>query len=112
MFRFKVFITIFLFSSFLFLTSIVKNQTRELEKNIYNLNKIVLQKKLELGESQLDFYYLTSPMMIEKRINDFTNTNYKPMEYSNIFFDLQSFSNINKKFVNQKNNNEKKIRKK
>ena len=44
MFGFKVFITIFLFSSFLFLTSIVKNQTRELEKNIYNLNKIVLQK--------------------------------------------------------------------
>ena len=36
MFKFKLFISLAIFSFLLILTSFVKNQTREIEKKIYN----------------------------------------------------------------------------
>ena len=45
MFRFKILISLIIFSSFLFGTSIIKNQTREIEKDIYDLNKLIHQKE-------------------------------------------------------------------
>ena len=67
MFKFKIQF-LWNFSLLLIGTSIIKNQTRELEKNIYNLNKIVNQKEKDLNESELDFSYLSSPSMIEKKL--------------------------------------------
>ena len=42
----------------------------ELLKKIYNLNTKILikSKKMDLNENPFDFYYLTSPAEIEKRI--------------------------------------------
>ena len=57
MFRIKITISIIIFSTFLVLTSIIKNQTRESEKKIYNLNKKISIKEKEIHESQLDFSY-------------------------------------------------------
>ena len=46
MFKIKIFISLLIFSSLLFGTSVIKNETREIEKNIYQLNKkINFQKK-------------------------------------------------------------------
>ena len=39
MFKVKILISIFIFSSFLFGTSIIKNKTREIEKQIYKTSK-------------------------------------------------------------------------
>ena len=48
MFRINIFISIITFSILLIFTSIIKNQTRETEKNILNLSKTirVLEKDL------------------------------------------------------------------
>ena len=112
MFRLKIFISIFVFSSLLFGTSIIKNQTRELEKKILNVSKLISIKKKDFYESQLDYSYLTSPSIIEKKIGIFENDQYFPMEYSKIFLDLSSFINLQNKFVIQLQNNEKKTQKK
>ena len=112
MFKLKIFFSIIIFSSFLIGTSVIKNQTREIEKKIINLSKIVHLKEKDYNESQLDFFYLTSPKIIEQKINYLDNEEYLPMKYSNIFLSMTNFLALKNKFVIQKEKNEKKIKKK
>tara|TARA_Y100000996_G_scaffold381709_1_gene336378 strand:+ start:260 stop:571 length:312 start_codon:yes stop_codon:yes gene_type:complete len=98
-FRFKIFISIIIFSTFLILTSLIKNETREVEKKIFNLSLEINLKEKDFVESQLDFSYLTSPAMIENKIEQLDYYMYQPMEYSKIFLDLSNFIDLKKKFV-------------
>ena len=66
MFKLRIFISIITFSSLMIFTSFIKNQTREIEKNISNLNKEIFVKEKDLNESELDFSYLTSPAVYPK----------------------------------------------
>ena len=65
MFKTKLIISIAIFITFLVITSIIKNKTHIIEKQMLNLNIEILKKK-DINEAQLDFYYLTSPAEIEK----------------------------------------------
>ena len=112
MFRLNILISIIIFSSLLFGTSIIKNQTREIEKKIFSIRKLILIQETDLYESQLDYSYLTSPSMLDKKIETFDNEHYLPMDYSKIFLSLSNFLHLKNKFVIQKNNYEKKIQKK
>ena len=112
MYRFKIFFSIVLLSFLLIITSMVKNETREIEKKIYHLSKTINKKEKNLFESQLDFYYLTSPSMIDKRIEHIDKKKYIPMEYSKIFLSINSFLELKKKYVNQMNKDEKKSKSK
>ena len=85
MFKIKFLISIIIFSSSLVFTSIIKNQTREIEKKIFNLSKLNNFKNKDLNESQLDFSYLTSPSMIEKRVQELNLIEYFPMVHSKIY---------------------------
>ena len=96
------------FISLLVCTSVIKNETRDIEKKIYDLVKIIDIKEKDLNESQLDFSYLTSPAVIEKKIEYLDRNQYQPMEYSKIFLNMSSFLNLQNKFVTQEKKNEKK----
>ena len=108
MFRSKIIICITIFTTFLVLTSTIKNKTRIIEKQIMHLNNKILLKKKDFNEAQLEFYYLTSPAEIEKKLSLIGFSNYQPIKYSNIFFKISDFDNIRNKFSNLKNLNEKK----
>jgi hypothetical protein len=110
MLKIKFLITIIIFSSSLVFTSIIKNQTREIEKKIFNLSKLNNFRNKDLNESQLDFSYLTSPSMIEKRVQELNLIEYFPMDHSKIYLDISNFKDLKKKFVNKDNQNEKKIK--
>tara|TARA_B100000575_G_C23079558_1_gene621943 strand:+ start:315 stop:653 length:339 start_codon:yes stop_codon:yes gene_type:complete len=112
MLKIKAIISILIFSSILIGTSIIKNQTRDIEKKINYLNKIIHLKEKDFYESQLDFFYLTSPIIIEKKIEHLDNHLYFPMEYSNIFLNMSSFLELKRKLVNQEHINERKAEKK
>jgi len=112
MFKLKFLFSILIFSLLLIGTSIIKNQSRELEKNIYTLSELINQYEKDLNESQLDFTYLTTPSMIEKKINFLDKIQYLPMEYSNIYLDVSELKNFQNKFAIQEQQNEKKIKKK
>ena len=99
-------ISIIIFSSLLFGTSIIKNQSRELEKNIYNLSKKINLIEKDLNESQLDFSYLTSPSILEFLTSQ-TDKQYVPMKYSKIFLKMDDFLNLENKIVLQNDKNEK-----
>ena len=112
MFRSKLIISSIIFISFLIFTSIIKNETRIIEKKISNLNFKILSKEKDINETQLDFYYLSSPSEIEKRLNLIGFKNYKPILYSNIFFEISDFIDMENKITNLQDKNEKKHKKK
>ena len=112
MFKTKFIIVSSLFISFLLITSAIKNKTRVIEKNISNLSKIILFKTKDINEAQLDFHYLTSPAEIKKKLGIIGSDNYQPIKYSNIFFDISDFTEIQNKISNLQNIDEKKIQKK
>ena len=111
MYKFKLCISIIFFSLLLVGTSIIKNETRDLEKKIDNLNEHIVSKEKDLNETQLDFFYLTSPYVLEQRIQNLDMNIYTPMKHSNIFLSFLSFVELQNKFVIQEIQNEKKIQK-
>mgnify|MGYP001262398411 CR=1 FL=1 len=111
MFSSKISLSIIIFIIFLIITSIVKNQTRLIEKKIYQLNREIVLKEKDQNESQFDFYYLSSPVVIEEKIKNLSKKNYLPMDHSKIFFNLSSFTNIKNKITILKNLDEKEIKK-
>ena len=111
MFKIKFVISISLFFLFIVLTSVVKNETRELEKEIYIINNKVVSKERNLNETQLEFSYLTSPNIIEKKIDNLFVNKYISMDFSNIFLNFSSFENLKNKLATQEKKYEKKIQK-
>ena len=112
MFKTKIIISISVFVIFLLITSSIKNETRIIEKNISNLNTKISLKSKNINEAQLEFYYLTSPAEIEKKLNLIGFKNYQPIKYSNIFFNISDFNKIQDKTSKLKNINEEKIKNK
>tara|TARA_B100001059_G_C17824537_1_gene580538 strand:- start:1398 stop:1736 length:339 start_codon:yes stop_codon:yes gene_type:complete len=112
MFKTKFIISISIFITFLVFTSVVKNKTRILEKKISYFKAEIFIKKKDFNEAQLDFYYLTSPAEIEKKLNMIGFENYQPIEYSKIFFNISEFTQIQNKISKLKDINEKKFQKK
>ena len=108
MFNMKFIISVSIFISFLIFTSVVKNKTRVIEKHIFDINKKISIKKKDINETQLDFYYLSSPAIIEKKLEKIGMNNYQPIKYSNIFFNISEFNQIQNKISNLKSSNEKK----
>ena len=106
MFKLKIFISILTFSILLIVTSIIKNQTRETEKKIFNLSKVIKIKEKDLNESQLDFSYLSSPFIIHNKIKLIDKEKYVTMEYSKIFLSISSFLDLQNRLAIQRNQNE------
>ena len=112
MFKMKFTIAVTIFISFLLVTSVIKNKTRFIEKNISNLNTKIFIKTSDINETQLDFDYLTSPAEIEKKISVIGFDNYNPIKYSSIFFNIDDFTKIQNITSNLKTFNAEKIKKK
>ena len=93
----KLIISIVVFSFLLFFTSIIKNKTRVIEKNITFYQKKISYLEKELYESQLDFHYLTSPKILQEKLSFLTNDEYSYMNISKIYLDLNDFFEDQKK---------------
>ncbi len=112
MFKTKIVVSIFIFISLLVLTSIIKNETRLIEKKIITLNAKIFSKEKDINESQFDFYYLSSPAEIKKKLDIIGFNYYKPISHSNIYLNISDFTNYQNKISNLNNLNEKKTQKK
>ena len=112
MFNPKLFFSLAVFTFFLIITSLVKNQSRIIEKQIKSLNINIIAKEKNISEAEMEFSYLSSPNEIEKKFNSKDQEKFEPIKYSNIFFDVNNFNTLEKKLSNLINIDEKKIRKK
>ena len=108
MFRSKIILTTIIFLILLILTSVIKNLNRPIEKKLYSLSETIALKEKDINEAQLDFYFLTSPAEIEKKVKTLGLNNYSTIEKSKIFLSFSNFSNIQKKISVLNNENEKK----
>ena len=112
MFKPKVIVIITIFLILLIITSIIKNQTRIIEKKLYKLNEKIVLKEKDVNESQLDFYFLISQAEIEKKVKILGQINYVPIKNSNIFLNFSNFTDMQKRISTLDKKNEKKIKKK
>ena len=111
MFKLKIVIPTIIFLILLIITSIIKNQTRTIEKKLLKISKNIALQEKDINESQLDFYFLTSPAEIEKKIKILGINDYSPIKNSKIFLSLSNFVDIKKRLSKTKIVNEKKIKK-
>jgi hypothetical protein len=111
MFNKKIFISLILFCLFMIFTSIVKTQTRMLEKDIHKYEKKIALLQNDIYDSQLDYFYLTSPEHISNYINTYSDLSYTIIKFSKIYFSLQQFLEEENK-TTKSFENEKKIQKK
>ena len=102
MFKFKIISSILIFTFLLIGTSYIKNQTREIEKKILTLSKKIHNQEKNLSELQLDFSYLSSPSIIEMKIENLQDYKYSPIENSKIFLSISSFNDLQNKFAIKK----------
>ena len=112
MFNPKLFFSLAVITFFLIITSLVKNQSRIIEKQIKGLNIKIIAKEKNISEAEMEFSYLSSPNTIEKKFNSKDLEKFEPIKHSKIFYDVDDFNTLEKKLSNLININEKKNRKK
>ena len=89
------------------ITSLIKNQTRVIEKNIFKIERNIAIIKKDLHETELDYYYLSSPNYLSEKIKDLSLIEYTEMDFSKIYLNFEDFINSQKKITILKNKNEK-----
>ena len=107
----KFIISLSVFISFLLITSVIKNKTRVIEKQISNLNTKIFLDKKNISEAQLDYNYLSSPLEIEKKLDIIGNNNYQPIDHSKLFLNISDFTNMDSKVSKLKIKDEKRLKK-
>ena len=110
--KIKLIVSTFIFLILLGITSAIKNKTRIIEKNIYKVDRRILAIKKDLHETELDYFYLSSPHNLSKKIKDLAFIEYTPMDFSRIYFNYKDFIDSQKKITILKTDNEKKAKKK
>jgi len=112
MINLKVLISIFVFSMLLVLTSTIKTKTRVIEKKIHKIDRKIAAIEKDLHETQLDYFYLSSPNILSKKIKDLSFVEYIPMDFSRIYLNYKDFIDSQKKITILEMNDEKKTKKK
>ena len=110
--KISLIISICIFSILLGVTSGIKNQTRIIEKNIYKIDRKIAAIEKDLHETQLDYFYVSSPGYLSKKIKQLDFIEYMPMDFSRIYLNYTDFMDSQKKITILKINNEQKTKKK
>tara|TARA_X000000368_G_scaffold384413_1_gene342993 strand:+ start:1557 stop:1895 length:339 start_codon:yes stop_codon:yes gene_type:complete len=110
--KINLLISICIFSILLGITSTIKNQTRSIEKSINKLDKKIAIIEKDLYETELDYFYLSSPNNLSKKIKNLSFIEYIPMDFSRIYLNYKDFMEFQKKITNLEINDEKKNKKK
>ncbi len=104
----KIILSMMIFSILLGFTSIIKTQTRIIEKNILKIEKKISVIERDSHESELDYFYLSSPSNLSKRIEQLDLTEYQPMDFSKIYLSYNEFLKTHKKISILNKSDEKK----
>tara|TARA_B100000029_G_scaffold332306_1_gene324542 strand:+ start:615 stop:935 length:321 start_codon:yes stop_codon:yes gene_type:complete len=91
MFKKSVIISLSIFFILMIITSIVKNNTRNIEKNIEKLGGEVSTLEKELADAKIDFIYLSTPERLQKKITDLSKIKYFSYDHSSIFLSTEDF---------------------
>ena len=93
MFKKSITISLSVFFILMIFASVVKNNTRNIEKNIENLSRDISILEKELSDAKIDFIYLSSPEKLRKNLSNFKDKKYSSYDYSRIFLSTEDFLN-------------------
>ncbi len=93
MFKKSITISLSVFFILMIFTSVVKNNTRNIEKNIENLSRDISILEKELSDAKIVFIYLSSPEKLRKNLSNFKDKKYSSYDYSRIFLSTEDFLN-------------------
>jgi hypothetical protein len=95
-----------IYISFFIAIPIIKNETRLIEKKIQNYKTQIILLETNLSEAYLEFQYLTSPEVLEKKVSKNIDINLNNLNISQIYLNFDDFINeqkkITKNLINEK----------
>ena len=91
MFKKSLIFSLTVFFTLMIITSLIKNKTRNLEKEIEKINKEVVFLEKELSDDEIDYIYLSSPKKLEKYLSALGKEEYLSFDHSRIFFSTEQF---------------------
>ena len=112
MFKIKLTASLLIFSILLGVTSAIKNKTRVIEKKIHKIDRRILIMEKDVHETELDYFYVSSPKNLSAKIQNLSIIEYIPMDFSRIYSNYINFVDSQKKISILKRQNEKKTQKK
>ena len=110
--KIKLIASLLIFSILLGVTSAIKNKTRTIEKKIYKVDRRILITEKDLHETELDYFYVSSPKNLSAKIKDLSLIEYIPMDFSRIYLNYINFVESKKKISILRIQNEKETQKK
>ena len=91
MFKKSLILSLTVFLTLMVITSVIKNKTRNLEKEIEKINKEVAFLEKQLSDAEIDYIYLSSPEKLKKYLSTFNKEKYLSFDHSRIFFQQNNF---------------------
>ena len=93
----KKIITILIYISFFITIPIIKNESRLIEKKIQNHKNEIFILEKNLLEASLEFYYLTSPEILSRKIEKNLDQKFNSLDLSQIYLNIEDFTSEQKK---------------
>ena len=100
----KKIIIILIYVSFFIAISIVKNESRFVEKKIQNHKSKIFILEKNLLEATLEFEYLSSPAVLSSKIEKNLDQKYNSLDFSQIYLNIEDFTSQQKKITRALNN--------
>ena len=91
MFKKSLILSLTVFFTLMIITSVIKNKTRNLEKEIEKINKEVAFLEKQLSDAEIDYIYLSSPKKLKKYLSTLGKEEYLSFDHSRIFFSIELF---------------------
>ena len=91
MFKKSLIFSLTVFFTLMIITSLIKNKTRNLEKEIEKINKEVAFLEKQLSDAETDYIYLSSPNKLKKSLSALGKEEYLSFDHSRIFFSIEQF---------------------
>ena len=104
----KKLIIILIFTSLFITISIVKNESRSVEKKILINEREIFILEKNLLEASLEFQYLSSPVVLSRKIQKNIDQKYNNLSFSQIYLNIEDFISEQKKITSALVNEEQK----
>jgi len=91
MFKKSLIFSLTVFFTLMIITSLIKNKTRNLEKEIEKINKEVAFLEKELSDAEIDYIYLSGLEKLKKYLSILNKEQYLSFDHSRIFFSTEQF---------------------